>query len=86
MSNAKPIKIYGKTPCSECKKTEMVLKALHLDMDLVEKIDVFAEEGTVDYVKETYGFSQLPIVVAEGFEPFCGFNPNKLGEIINSYK
>jgi hypothetical protein len=39
------------------------------------------KETTVNFIKEELGFSAMPVVIAEGKEPFAGFRPDKLAEL-----
>jgi conserved domain protein len=43
--------------------------------------DVFESEQFKDEVVEL-GFTSLPVVVADGHEPFAGFRPDKLDELL----
>lgn len=46
-----------------------------------EERDVFESEKFKDEVVEL-GFTSLPVVVADGHEPFSGYRPDKLDELL----
>lgn len=46
-----------------------------------EERDVFESEKFKEEVVEL-GFTSLPVVVADGHEPFAGFRPDKLDELV----
>jgi conserved domain protein len=46
-----------------------------------EERDVFESEKFKEEVVEL-GFTSLPVVVADGHEPFSGYRPDKLDELL----
>lgn len=70
------VTIYTKDDCSNCEK----VKAFYDNNEVeYEPINVYHEEEALNYVK-SLGFSSLPVVVIEGYEPFSGFNLQKLAQ------
>ena len=76
------VKVYSKYNCKNCKQVKRLLK--FSGIDYVE-INVEDDAEAFKYVKEKLGFSQLPVIVAEGVEPFQ-FNSTKVNEFVKSYK
>lgn len=72
------IKVYTKYDCPKCDMTKMVLNNEGIEF---ESINVEDNKDAFNYVKEELGFSSMPVVVAEGHEPFAGFQPDKLKEL-----
>jgi glutaredoxin len=69
----------------QCEMTKKILgdkglKFEALNIDLMKEED---KDKTVNFIKEELGFSAMPVVVAEGHEPFAGFRPDKLSELGN---
>jgi conserved domain protein len=46
-----------------------------------EERDVFESEKFKEEVVEL-GFTSLPVIVADGHEPFSGYRPDKLDELL----
>lgn len=78
MRTKKMIKVYSKPNCMQCEFTKKFLKDNGLQFEVR---DVFESEQFKDEVVEL-GFTSLPVVVADGHEPFTGFRPDKLDELI----
>lgn len=76
------VKVYSKYNCKNCKQVKRLLK--FSGIDYVE-INVEDDAEAFKYVKEELGFSNLPVIVAEGVEPFQ-FNSTKVNEFVKSYK
>lgn len=72
------IKVYSKPNCMQCEFTKKFLKDNGLQFEVR---DVFESEQFKDEVVEL-GFTSLPVVVVDGHEPFAGFRPDKLDELI----
>ena len=72
------IKVYSKPNCMQCEFTKKFLKDNGLQFEVR---DVFESEQFKDEVVEL-GFTSLPVVVAHGHEPFAGFRPDKLDELV----
>ena len=72
------IKVYSKPNCMQCEFTKKFLKDNGLQFEVR---DVFESEKFKDEVVEL-GFTSLPVVVADGHEPFSGFRPDKLDELV----
>lgn len=62
----------------QCEFTKKFLKDNGLQFEVR---DVFESEQFKDEVVEL-GFTSLPVVVADGHEPFAGFSPDKLDELL----
>lgn len=67
--------LYTKNNCPQCDMTKMVLDGEGIEFN---SINVEEDAEALAYVKEELGFSATPIIVAEGIEPFSGFQPEKL--------
>lgn len=74
----KMIKVYSKPNCMQCAFTKKFLTENGLQF---EERDVFESEKFKDEVVEL-GFTSLPVVVADGHEPFSGYRPDKLDELL----
>lgn len=72
------IKVYSKPNCMQCEFTKKFLKDNGLQFEVR---DVFESEQFKDEVVEL-GFTSLPVVVADGHEPFSGYRPDKLDELV----
>lgn len=72
------IKVYSKPNCMQCEFTKKFLKDNGLQFEVR---DVFESEQFKDEVVEL-GFTSLPVVVADGHEPFSGYRPDKLDELL----
>lgn len=75
------VKVYSKYNCKNCKQVKRLLK--FSGIDYVE-INVEDDAEAFKYVKEELGFSQLPVIVATGVEPFQ-FNATKVNEFVKGY-
>lgn len=74
----KSIAVYTKNGCPQCDMTKNVLDGESIEY---ETFNVEEDEVAYDYVVNTLGIRQMPVVVAEGYEPFSGFRPDKLQEM-----
>ena len=77
------IKIYTKNNCMQCEMTKKILAGKDIKFEAVN-IDLLDEEKkdeTIKFIKEELGFSAMPVVIAEGKEPFAGFRPDLLEEL-----
>ena len=72
------IKVYSKPNCMQCEFTKKFLTENGLQFEVR---DVFESEQFKDEVVEL-GFTSLPVVVADGHEPFSGYRPDKLDELL----
>ncbi len=72
------VTVYTKYNCPQCEMTKRVLEGEGVPFNA---INVEEDLEALDYVKNTLGFSATPIVVADGFEPFSGFQPDKLKKL-----
>ena len=75
MSNK--ITVYTKNSCPQCEFTKRVLKSNNVAF---EERNLDTDEEALEIVKGL-GFAAAPVVVAEGKEPFSGFQPDKLEEL-----
>lgn len=72
------ITVYTKNNCPQCDMTKMVLEGEEIEFT---SINVEEDDQALAYVKDELGFNATPVIVAEGVEPFSGFQPNKLKEL-----
>lgn len=70
--------VYSKPNCMQCNFTKKFLTENEV---LFETKDVEESAQALQEVKDL-GFLSLPVVLAEGHEPFNGFRPDKLKKII----
>lgn len=69
------VTVYTKYGCPQCDMTKKVLTENGVEF---KTINVQDDGAAFNYVKDELGFSALPVVVAEGYEPFSGFRPDIL--------
>lgn len=69
------IKVYTKYGCPKCDMTKNVLNGEGIEF---ETINVQDDEEAFTYIKDELGLTEMPVVIAEGQEPFTGFQPEKL--------
>ncbi|PLT33120.1 glutaredoxin family protein [Bacillus sp. V5-8f] len=72
MSN---ITVYTKNGCPRCDMTKNVLQGEGIEF---QTFNVEEDEKAYDFVVNTLGLREMPVVVVEGQEPFTGFQPDKL--------
>lgn len=82
------VTVYTKNGCPACNMTKMVLEGEGVEFAAVNieetpeievEVDgVLVKKNAQEYLKDELGFFQMPVVVAEGHEPFSGFQPEKL--------
>lgn len=74
------ITIYSSNTCPQCKGAKMFLnsKGIEFDERNIDENPSFTDE------MRAYGFTALPLVVAEStsVEPFTGFNTAKLSQVV----
>lgn len=68
------VTVYSKPNCMQCQFTKRFLKENDIAF---ETKDVEEDEEALQEVMKL-GFKSLPVVSAEGKEPFSGFRPDKL--------
>ncbi|AMB98537.1 NrdH-redoxin [Aerococcus urinaehominis] len=68
------VTVYSKPNCMQCNFTKKYLEDKEVTFQV---LDVTESEEALDHVK-ALGFSSLPVVEAEGIEPFSGFRPDRL--------
>ena len=69
------IVVYSKSKCVQCEAVKKHLQREGIDFE------VRNAEDHIDELR-AMGFSQVPIVKAEGVEPFYGYNISKIQQII----
>lgn len=69
------IKVYTKNGCPQCDMTKNVLNGEGIEFEV---FNVEEDQEAFDYVVNTLGIRQMPVVVVDGQEPFSGFQPDKL--------
>ncbi|GIN40815.1 MULTISPECIES: glutaredoxin domain-containing protein [Heyndrickxia] len=74
------VTVYTKNGCPQCEMTKVVLKGEGIEFDT---FNVEEDQKAYDFVVNTLGLRQMPVVVVEGQEPFTGFQPDKLKELAN---
>lgn len=72
------ITVYTKDGCPQCVMTKTVLKEEGIEF---EEINVEEDQAAFEYVANELNIRQMPVVVAEGQEPFSGFRPDRLKEL-----
>ena len=77
MSNRNII-LYSKPNCMKCNFTKQFFE--NNNVEFIVK-DVFESEEALAEVKEL-GFQSLPVIVADGVEPFFGFRPDLLEKLV----
>ena len=77
MSNRNII-LYSKPTCMQCNFTKQFFE--NNNVEFIVK-DVFESEEALAEVKEL-GFQSLPVIVADGVEPFFGFRPDLLEKLV----
>ena len=77
MSNRNII-LYSKPNCMQCNFTQQFFENNNVEFTVK---DVFESEEALAEVKEL-GFQSLPVIVADGVEPFFGFRPDLLEKLV----
>ncbi|MEL3959445.1 glutaredoxin-like protein NrdH [Caldifermentibacillus hisashii] len=72
------VTVYTKHNCPQCEVTKIVLKDEGIEFNTINIED---DQEAMEYVKDVLGFSSTPVIVADGHEPFSGFQPDKLKEL-----
>lgn len=75
---SKSVKVYTKNACPSCVATKNILDRDGIEYEL---INVEEDEKAFAYVKDELGLTSMPVVVAEGQEPFAGFRPDLLEKL-----
>ena len=76
------VELYTKPNCPNCKKTKRMLKFGKIEF---KEIDVTEDEKAFDFVKNELGFSQLPVINADSFEPFA-YSKDKVAQFVKEYR
>jgi len=76
-SNQPQVRVFEAEGCVQCWATHRALDAAGIAYEVVR---VDGRPEVVDELK-AMGFAQLPVVQAEGMNPFSGFRPDKLDEL-----
>lgn len=71
------ITVYSKPNCMQCDFTKRFLDQHNLEYTAV---DVMQDSEALARV-QALGFQSLPVVVADGIEPFFGFRPDILEKL-----
>ncbi|MCI7240681.1 MAG: glutaredoxin-like protein NrdH [Aerococcus suis] len=72
------VTVYSKPNCTQCNFTKRFLN--DKDIPYQEK-DITASDEALNEVRDL-GFQSLPVVMADGLEPFNGFRPDKLKQLV----
>lgn len=78
-----PITVYTKNACIQCKMTKKYLDRLGA---VYNSINIEEDDEAKTHVVKDLGFLNVPVVEAEGFEPFFGFRKERLESIVNNSK
>lgn len=70
--------MFTKNGCPQCMATKMGLKQKGIDF---EERNVEENEAYFDEVKNKYGVSAMPLVVAPNGDFWTGFRPQKIAEL-----
>ena len=70
--------LYSKPNCMQCNFTKQFFENNNVEFTVK---DVFESEEALAEVKEL-GFQSLPVIVADGVEPFFGFRPDLLEKLV----
>ncbi|MDO4432896.1 MAG: glutaredoxin-like protein NrdH [Aerococcaceae bacterium] len=73
----KSVILYTKPNCMQCNFTKKFLEERAI---AYTSVDVTEDESALATVKEL-GFQSLPVIDAEGIEPFFGFRPDLLEKL-----
>ena len=68
------ITVYSKPSCQACRLTYQQLDKVGVDY---KSVDITEDQEAFDYV-QSLGLKSAPVVVAEGFEPWDGFRPDRI--------
>ncbi|MCZ0716904.1 glutaredoxin-like protein NrdH [Aerococcus kribbianus] len=71
------VTVYSKPNCSQCNFTKRFLNDKNVTFQVK---DITESDEALNEVK-ALGFQSLPVVVADGQEPFNGFRPDKLQQL-----
>lgn len=81
------VTVYTKNGCVACNFTKQTLEAEGIEFEAINiqetptiKVDG-VDKDAIEYLRDELGFSSMPVVVAEGLEPFAGFQPDKIEEL-----
>lgn len=72
------VTVYSKPNCTQCNFTKRFLTDKQIAFQVK---DITESDEALNEVKEM-GFQSLPVVVADGKEPFNGFRPDKLQQLV----
>lgn len=72
------VTVYTTYSCPRCDMTKRYLTGEGIEF---EAINVEENPKAKEHVKNVLGFTSMPVVVAEGMEPFTGFDPSKLEQL-----
>ncbi|WP_179123886.1 glutaredoxin domain-containing protein [Paraliobacillus ryukyuensis] len=73
------ITVYTKYNCPKCEVTKTMLDGEGAEY---ESVNVEDDADALEYIK-SLGFTSTPVITKQGYEPFSGFNLDKLKEMIN---
>ncbi len=73
------VTVYTKNGCPQCEMTKVVLNGEGIEF---QAFNIEEDQKAFDYVVNTLNLRQMPVVVADGTEPFTGFQPDKLKELV----
>ena len=81
------ITVYSKNDCPACKmlKKQLDSNAVAYREINVDTLTDYARDETIALIKDELGFRSLPVLVADGVEPFSGFNPALIRKVIEQH-
>lgn len=75
------VKVYSKNQCPRCTSVKMFLKAKGVEFEELNTSENEDYYNEMKIVADNYGFTSMPIVVGDTFEPISGFNPDALAGV-----
>lgn len=72
------ITIYSKPNCMQCTFAKNYLNDKNVEF---KEVDITTDPKAVEHIK-SLGFQAVPVIEAPGHEPFFGFRPDRLEELI----
>lgn len=71
------VTVYSKPKCMQCKYTKRFLDNAGIEYT---SINVFEDAEALEQLKKE-GLRTLPVIKVEGWEPFMGYQPDKLEKL-----
>ena len=74
------ITVYSKPNCMQCEMSKRYLKDKGIEF---KEINVFEDADSLEMLRSA-GLTQMPVVMADGYDPITGFRPNELVKLGDS--